>query len=340
MNNVLSNETQTNVKPVFEDIDMAADAILAQWEDADKPSETETEEASEQQDNETNEPDVDEILEQDSEEVDLEEAEDSGTEEEPETEAQEIEEVEITDDLEVEVLVDGKSSQISIGQLKRLAGQEKALTRKSQETAAQRKQAEDLIGKTDVVLKKMLERAEERYKPYSEVDMLIASKQLSDEDFAQLRKEATDAETEVKFLQQEADQFYKDLQAEQQKQLQSAAQEAIKVLKNDIPGWSETLYNDIRKYAVSEGLPEAQVNAYVDPSVIKILNKARLYDQAKNVSTVKKKRVAKVLKTKKAPPTKAQVSKEKEAQIRQKLRQSTDIQDVADVFLQRWGVEK
>ena len=50
------------------------------------------------------------------------------------------------------------------------------------------------------------------------------------------------------------------------------------------------------------GLPEEQVNSYVDPTVIKVLNKARLYDQAKQVTTTKKKRVAKkVLKSKKAP---------------------------------------
>ena len=56
------------------------------------------------------------------------------------------------------------------------------------------------------------------------------------------------------------------------------------------------------------GLPEEQVNNYVDPTVIKVLNKARLYDQAKQVTTTKKKRVAKkVLKSKKAPPNATQM---------------------------------
>ena len=41
--------------------------------------------------------------------------------------------IDISDDHEVEVLVDGEEHSISIGQLKRLAGQEKSLTRKSQE---------------------------------------------------------------------------------------------------------------------------------------------------------------------------------------------------------------
>ena len=74
------------------------------------------------------------------------------------------------------------------------------------------------------------------------------------------------------------------------------------MLEADIPEWNNQLYDDIRSYAIGIGLPEEQVNNYVDPTVIKVLNKARLYDQAKQVTTTKKKRVAKkVLKSKKAP---------------------------------------
>ena len=74
--------------------------------------------------------------------------------------------------------------------------------------------------------------------------------------------------------------------------LQKQAQEAVKVLAQDIRV-NNQLYDDIRSYAVQQGLDETDVNSYVDPVVIKILNKARLYDQAKKVTTTKKKRVAK-----------------------------------------------
>ena len=65
------------------------------------------------------------------------------------------------------------------------------------------------------------------------------------------------------------------------------------------------MYNDIRGYAIAQGLPEDQVNTIVDPVVIQILNKSRLYDQGKRVATVKKKAATKkkVLRSQKAPPT-------------------------------------
>ena len=64
--------------------------------------------------------------------------------------------------------------------------------------------------------------------------------------------------------------------------LQKQAQEAVKVLAQDIPEWNNQLYDDIRSYAVQQGLDETDVNSYVDPVVIKILNKL--------VSTTKPKR--------------------------------------------------
>lgn len=60
------------------------------------------------------------------------------------------------------------------------------------------------------------------------------------------------------------------------------------------------MYNDIRQYAITNGLPEEAVNQYVDPNVIMLLNKARMFDQTTKVATVKKAKAAKkVLRTKK-----------------------------------------
>ena len=80
--------------------------------------------------------------------------------------------------------------------------------RKSQETASKRKEADEAINKNHAVFQTLLAKAEEKYKPYAEVDMLLASKTMEADDFALLRKEAQDAETELKFLREEADKFY------------------------------------------------------------------------------------------------------------------------------------
>ena len=71
----------------------------------------------------------------------------------PKTQKRQIEEAEeLTDETLIDILVDGETQQASIKDLKRLYGQEASLTRKSQEVAAQRKEAEDNIGKTDAIL--------------------------------------------------------------------------------------------------------------------------------------------------------------------------------------------
>ena len=183
--------------PVFDDIDSASEALLARWEDAEKPSEQETDVATEPADEETEQ--LDQEAEEDEADLEDEEADEDPEEEEEAEETEEDEEEEITldDDTLVEIMVDGEAQQASIAQLKRLYGQEASLTRKSQDVAKQRKQAEEAIGKTNVVLQRMLEKAEERYKPYSEVDMLVASKSMTTEDFAQLRKEAQTAADDV-----------------------------------------------------------------------------------------------------------------------------------------------
>ena len=253
----------------------------------------------------------------------------------------EAEEAEVlADDAEIEILIDGETHRASVKELKRLYGQEASLTRKSQAVSQQRKQAEDALQKSDALLQAMLGRAEERFKPYSEVDMLLASKTMDAEDFAALRKEAQAASEDVRFLKEEADRFYGELQQQHQAAQKQAATEAVKVLQDAIPDWSNETYSDIRSYAVAQGLPEEQVNVIVDPAVIQIINKARLFDQGKRVATVKKKAATqkKVLRSKKSPPNatarrKADIDKQRAAL---RNNRGTDLEDIASVLMSRW----
>ena len=332
MNNVLDTQNEDQ-KPVYDDIDSASDALLARWQDAEQLSENPEEEATAQVEEETEAPEQEEEI---LDEVEMDDDEDDIDPED----AEEDEVIELNDDTLIDILVDGETQQASIKDLKRLYGQEASLTRKSQETAKQRKEAEEQLGKTSAIFQKMLEKAEARWKPYEEVDMLVASRTMDTDDFAQLRREAQEAHDDLKFFQEEADSFFKEIQEQQQLQLQEAAREAVKVLEADIPDWNTDLYNDIRSYAVAQGLPEEQVNQYVDPNVIKILNKARLFDQAKQVTTTKKKRTAKkVLKSNKAPQNDAARKAKRLADAKAKLRsRGNDIDDVAELLMERWRV--
>ena len=354
MNNVQAEATQSRG---LDDMFDASEAILDRWSDGENLSE-ENEELEATDDSLVDETD-EEMSDTLDDDEDLEEVE--GTEEDPEsddledadqTETDEEDdetEVELSDDTLVEIQVDGKAKQASLKDLKRLYGQEASLTRKSQETAAKRKEAEDALAKADISYRKLLERAEARMKPYAEVDMLVASRQMSTEDFAALRREAQEAEKDLKFLREEADAFYRDAQAQQQKQVQEAAQNCVKVLSEQLPDWGDELYNNIRSYAVSQGLPQEQVDQYVDPTVIMILNKARLYDQTKATAETKKAKAKviktkegtrKVLKTKKAPRSDADLKVQRQKSAQDRLRSNTsragDLEDIADALMSRW----
>lgn len=326
-------------------LDEAAEAILGNWEDAEELSDDEqeaTEDTTDETDVEDSDIEDDEDLESDEDDEDPEEDDtEEDTEDDQEDEEQDESEAELVafdDDTLVEISVDGESKQASIKDLKRLYGQEASLTRKSQEAASQRKSADEQMQKADASLQAMISRAQERYKPYSEVDMLVASKNMSAEDFTQLRAESRQAEEDLKFLTEEADGFYGYVQQQQAQAQQEQAKECVQVLQREIPDWNNTLYNDIRQYAITNGLPEQAVNQYADPNVIMLLNKARMFDQTTKVATVKKAKAAKrVLRTKKAPPTKTDITRDRQRKNVERLRSSNnDLDNIADVIMSNW----
>lgn len=349
MSNVQLNEDS---QPRSLDSDDAADAILSRWQDGETLSEEDEEAADEPQqedEDETLEDTSDEDQDDETEQTDEEDEEDPDAEsEEPETDEEDEEvELSIDDDTQVEIIVDGETQRVSISALKRLHGQEASLTRKSQDLAAQRKEADAAYQKANISYQKLLERAEARAKPYSEVDMLVASRQMDADDFAKLRAESKDAESDLKFLREEADAFYRGAQDQQAKLHQQAASECVKVLQAQMPEWSNDVYNDIRAYAVSQGLPSEQVDQYVDPQVIMLLNKARLYDQTKATAETKKQK-AKVIRAKDSNTgkkilrsTKSPVREDSKARRVKKahdvLRSKTgDSDDIAEALLARW----
>ena len=78
--------------------------------------------------------------------------------------------------------------------------------------------------------------------------MLVASRSMETEDFAQLRKEARQTKDDLTFLKEEADSYLGEMARQQQQALQAQAQECVKVLQDEIPEWSNELYNDIHAY--------------------------------------------------------------------------------------------
>ena len=333
------DDTNTKAALHFDTPEDAAEVFLKGWEAEDNdssssPPEEETEEATESEEQEDTDSEEEEVVESEEIDEDPEEEESEETEDEDDSE-----ENVLGDDAVVEVKVDDETLKVSVKDLKRLYGQEASLTKKSQQVAAKRKELEQESLKTAAILDKMYKKAEERWKPYAEIDMLVASKQLDTEQFAALRAEAQAAWEDFRFVSEEADNFLKETQSKQQVQLKEAAVEAVKVLKEAIPNWNTNLYDSIREYAINQGMPSEMVNTLVDPIAIQIIHKARLYDEGKKIAT--KKKVAKpkqILKTTKASDPKAMTTN-KTAENAKRLKASGDLDDAAELFLSRWTAE-
>ena len=325
----------------------AEDAFLARWKDADEdqPSDETVEEAkddnketpeevdpSEKTDeaNEANETDEDEEL--------LEDPDDT-TDEVP---AKKDNAAIAADDLQVVFTVDGKEQQVSVKELKRLAGQEAALTRKSQETAEERKVVETEKAKYSTALNTMQKRAEDKYRPYAQIDFLVASKQLDAEEFEALRKEALAAYEDYKFYTEELTNFKGEAEQGVTKEFVEKASKAIQTLSNPetgIPGWSQELYNEIRTFAVEKnGMDIETVNKVTDPAIIKMMWKAMRYDRAKKVSTKKIAAGAKkVVKT--VASSETSTARKTDQKALDKLRETGSRDAAVDALTARWADE-
>lgn len=89
-----------------------------------------------------------------------------------------------------------------------------------------------------------------------------------------------------------------DAEAQASKQKQTA--ESLEIIQRDIPGWNSDLYGKLLKTAVDLGYSQQEANAITDPKVVKLLNKARQWDELQSAKpkTVDK-RVAAVPKVQK-----------------------------------------
>tara|TARA_R110000765_G_scaffold409512_1_gene507770 strand:- start:325 stop:1377 length:1053 start_codon:yes stop_codon:yes gene_type:complete len=345
------NEQNVNSEPKALDIDDAAEAILGRWDDGETLSEVdedatsedleETEVTEDELDDEEDDEGEDNLDDPETDELD----DDDETDEDEDEEEDDDEPLAASDDQVVDISVNGESKKVSVKDLKRLYGQEASLTKKSQDLANQRKQSEEQLAQTHMSYQKLMERAEARYKPYADIDMLVASREMDAETFSQLRQDAKQAEDDLKFLQEESGQLVSQAQQNHQQATKEAAADCVKVLQEQLPDWGNELYTNIREYAVASGLPKDQVDQYTDPQVIMLINKARLYDQSKQSAKSKKAKAkltksksgkTKVLSSKKAPPSKKSIQKANQQKQMDMLSGAKDLDDIAEALMSRW----
>ena len=315
-------------------------------EDADKqPSEGDDAEPKNKKPVEPDEED-DTDTEDEAEENSEETPEDDSDDEDGESEGEQPT-IEVKDDHKFKVTVDGEEREFTLGQLKRLAGQEASLTRKSQDVAGVRKQLDTRAATTLAQYNKLIERAQARYEPYSKIDFLAASKDpnVTAEELVAVRNAAQAAYEDLRFLETEAAALTNSIQEAQRADLIAQAKEAITILSDPekgIEGWNEQLYGKIRAFALDNGISAEVVNNLVDPAAIKLLNMARLYAKGKvKVQTEKsdkKKAPKRIVKSTSSAEEVRTVSKTNKTQRAfKRLETSGSVDDAADAFEAMWS---
>jgi hypothetical protein len=272
--------------------DTGADAFLSLWSDKDaslKPSEDGDEEPKKKrtppEETEDNSDDADRPSEEETEEDEGEAEEDTETSETEKPKAKALE-----DDAVVKVKVDNEDREVKVADLKRLYGQEAALTRKGQEVAATRKQLEDQGARHVAAAEAMLDRAREKVKPFENVDWVQAVVKLAPEEYQALRQSAQDAWADVQFYQQGLDGYMNQVNQTRQQELINEAKQSIKELSDPetgIKGFNKDVYNEMRSFAVSRGVPQAMVDQIVSAPALRIIHMAMLYEKGQKAATPK-----------------------------------------------------
>lgn len=245
----------------------------------------------------------------------------------------------------VKIKVDGEEREFAVKDLKRLAGQEASLTRKSQEVAQTRKQLDEVATVHTTGLEKLLERARTRFEPYAKLDFFEVASKLDAESLKALRDEAKARYEDVQFLESELSEVGNTIKKARHDDLIVAAKECVKVLSDPhsgIEGWGAKLYGDLRTFATEQGIPQEAINTLVDPSSFKILHMAMLYAKGKSAvqKVVQKKKDGpkKIVKSSNNAETTRKASKggTDSEKAMSKLRETGSTDDAADAFLARW----
>lgn len=246
----------------------------------------------------------------------------------------------------IKVKVGEEEHEVPVKDLRRLFGQEAALTKKSQAVAAAQQKADNETAKALASLDVLLKRAQQRSQPFRELDFMKVAKELDDESLKVLRNEAQRAFEEETFLQNELGNFMQAVQQQQQQTRTATAKETIKSLSDQasphyIEGWSQKTYDDLRAFAINEGVDAGLVNNVIEAPIIKLMHMAMQFKkgQSKVVTTKTKKAPTKIVKTSNSPvAVKSDANLKKKADA--KLARTGKQDDAVDAFLARMAVEE
>ena len=301
------------------------------------------EEAQPTEEEESTEETQDESLEEESEEESEEPEEEEGDEEETEESDEEEEE-----ELLYAVKVDGEEQEVSLDELLKGYSRQSDYTRKTQDLSTERREMESLQEKYNSemaqiqaerqqyteYLSQIVERSMGGLDKYANLDW-EAMKSSDPIEYVTKREEFREAQEKIQAMRNEQA-TAQQKQAEESKQLHSqmVQEEHLKLVSAE-PDWGEPdkqkeLAGNVRKYALSQGFSEEELNSLVDHRSVLVLMKAAKFDaiDKADVKSKKIKNKPKVVRSGKGT-TKNEGSKKKRAAEMKRLQQSGRVDDAA-----------
>lgn len=240
------------------------------------------------------------------------------------------------------VKVGDEEQEVSLESLKRLHGQEAALTQRSQQLAENRRGLEQREATHLVATQSLLTHFRNQLQPYLGLDMvaLARDRSVNPAELAMVQQQAKNLYDTVQFLEHQQTDLMQKVRERQDAEMQQGAVRCVQELRDPasphyVEGWSPQMYEDLRSFGVSQGLHKDLVNSIVDPAAIKILRMAQLYQAGKKamVQTTKvNKTVTKVVKSTRALPSSAKGPSGEKMKALAKLQRTGDVDDAANAF--------
>lgn len=193
------------------------------------------------------------------------------------------------DDAEVVHTVDGKEIRATVRDVKRLLGQEAALTQRSMRVAEKDRSVDAQLDWLKGTLGPIKAAAEARWNDYKDTDLYIASSEMDRETFKVFRRDYEAAEADVKYVQDMEAKIARVAEIRGEQAYGEAVQAAHTAINDKsslyhIEGWSKELYDGLLNYGHSElKLDPKELDRKTDPLVFKLLHllKANADDRAK-----------------------------------------------------------
>lgn len=252
-----------------------------------------------------------------------------------------------TDDARVTVKINGEEVTTTVAELKRLYGQDKALTQKAQTLAEERRVAAEQRSQYEAGLKQMAAQAEHRWNQYNQLDLVGLRDKMDPDSYKALLADALEAKQHHEYMSQSFDQ-YREARANEMAKARTQAEEALNEALTDagsphyLPDYTPEVRQDLVAFAVNHGVEKAAAEATLDPAAIRILWMAKQYEALKEKATARRTQAVKTApkKTLRSSGTPdgvdARRSKSRDTVVA-RARKSGRQEDVVAAFMADWG---